>query len=311
MAQTTGPGSRARGGTSASSGTNGAKTSASTNGANGANGAGGTSDGGARRGFNLSLSSLSTGLSTLFGPRQTTATNGRNGASGQQQRPNTGMGKFLKGWLILVVGMYVVQFALIILDANAFGGWLEKHYIAGTDGGLKPGSAFLLGGMTWFLLIFIALFAGLYYALVKFKILPKDLFGGARGQAQANARGAGGASTGSRTGSTNGRAASPSSPPPLPSGVNPYADHSRAARREAQRRALATAAAPQPKRGLFGRSKPAAPVATAATAASSSTAGRKPVRAPEAVAAAANPGDSHYQRVRIQQQQRKRRAARR
>lgn len=282
MAQTTGPGSRTRGGTSAS--TNGTNT---------------TGDGGARRGFSLS------GLSALLSPRSAGKATGTNGTSAQPQRPNTGMGKFLKGWLILVVGMYVVQFGLIILDANAFGGWLEKHYIAGTGpGGTHPGSAFLLGGMTWFLLIFIALFAGLYYALVKFKILPKDLFGGARNQTQANAR-AGGSTA--RGGSSGTRAASPSSPPPLPSGVNPYADHSRAARREAQRRAAVAAVAPQPKRGLFGRSKPAAPVAAAATVA---TAAKKQTRAVE-TGHATTSADNHYQRVRAEQRQRKRRAARR
>lgn len=282
MAQTTEPGSRPRGNAAASN---------SANGANGANGSG------ARRGFSLS---------GLFGPRPAS---GANGAT-QTKRPSSGMGGFLKGWLLLVVGMYVLQILLYIVDANFFHSWLELHYVAGSGpGGTKPGSAFLLGGTTWYLLIFVALFALLYYVLVKFKILPKDLFG-SRSQAQANARAAREARD-----ARNGSASAPASPPPLPSGVNPYANHTRAARREAQRRATAAvvAAAAQPKRGLFGRAKPQQSTALAASAATSST--KKPAREVESSSAsattAASPGDSHYQRVRAGQRQRKRRAAKR
>ena len=285
MAQTSEPGTRPRGNSTA---------------ANGASGANGTNGSSTRRGFSLSS------LSGLFGPRPASATNGANGAS-QTRRPSTGMGSFLKGWLLLVVGMYVLQILLYIVDANFFHSWLELHYIAGSGpGGTKPGSAFLLGGTTWYLLIFVALFALLYYVLVKFKILPKDLFG-SRSQAQANARAAREARD-ARNGSTTASV----SPPPLPSGVNPYADRSRAARRDAQRRAAAAAeaAAAQPKRGLFGRAKPQPTVAPAASAST-----KKPARELEssAVAAktAANAGDSHYQRVRAGQRQRKRRAAKR
>ena len=273
MAQTTDPGSRTRGEASASNG--------STNGANG------TSSGGAQRGFSLSA---------LFGPRQAA------GANGRPQRASNGMGTFLKGWLLLVVGMYVLQIVLYLVDANFFHGWLETHYIAGTNGGTKPGSAFILGGMSWYLLIFVALFAGLYYALVKFKILPKDLFGQRSTQAQTNARTA-------SNGSRNNAAVSNAAPPPLPSGVNPYANHTRAARREAQRRAAVAAAtaAAQPKRGLFGRSKPQSSVATSSAAMVTT---KKSAHVVESDSAA-NPGDSQYQRVRAEQRQRKRRAAKR
>lgn len=279
MAQKTDPGSRTRGGSSAGNGTNG------TN---------GSSQGGARRGFSLS------GLSGLFGPRPAGGANGANA----QQRPTTGMGGFLKGWLMLVVGMYVLQIVLYLVDANLFHLWLTTHYVAGTNGGTKPGSLFILGGMSWYLLIFVAMFAALYYALVKLKILPRDLFG-SRSQSQANARAARDARDSSRGSRGAGMAAAPN-PPPLPSGVNPYANRTRAARREAQRRqAAAVVAAPQPKRGLFGRAKPA-PAPSASAAAN----GKKPAQE-LAQTAAARPSDTHYQRVRAEQRQRKRRAAKR
>ncbi len=288
MAQTTDPGSRTRGGAAAGNGTSGA------------NGTSGSGQGGARRGFNLSA------LSGLLGPRPASSTSGANGA--RQQRPSTGMGSFLKGWLMLVVGMYVLQIVLYLVDANLFHGWLETHYVAGTHGGTKPGSALILGGTSWYLLIFVALFAALYYVLVKFKVLPRDLFG-SRSQAQANARNAREARDTSRS-TRNGTGAAPN-PPPLPSGVNPYANRTRAARREAQRRAAAAAAtsAAQPKRGLFGRSKaPAAPTISAASTVSAKKAAQEPA---ETQTASARPSDTHYQRVRAVQRQRKRRAAKR
>ncbi len=285
MAQTSDPGPRTRGSAAASSGANGAK---------GANGNGASGESGARRGFSLSS------LSGLLGPRPANGATGANGT--RQQRPSTGMGNFLKGWLLLVVGMYVLQIVLYLVDANLFHLWLTTHYVAGTNGGTKPGSLFILGGTSWYLLIFVALFAALYYVLVRLKVLPRDLFG-SRSQAQANARTAREARDAS-LGARNGSSAAVPNPPPLPSGVNPYANRTRAARREAQRRlAASVSATPQPKRGLFGRAKP--PAASAAAVPT-----KKPAQE-QTQAAAARPSDTHYQRVRAEQRQRKRRAAKR
>jgi hypothetical protein len=243
-----------------------------------------------RRGFSLS---------GLFGPRQ--------GGSARPQRASTGMGNFLKGWLFLVLGMYVLQILLFVLDANVFHGWLENHYIAGTQGGTKPGSALILGGTTWYLLLFVIMFAALYYVLIRLKILPRDLFG-QRSQAQASARAARDARDAGR-GSSNGSGARPASPPPLPSGVNPYANRTRAARRELQRQraATATAVATRSKRGFFNRFTSKTPAA----ASPDTSATTKKATSDGATASSARPGDLHYQRVRAEQRQRKRRATKR
>jgi uncharacterized membrane protein len=228
------------------------------------------------------------------------------------------MGKFLKGWLMLIVGMYALQIVLYLADNVFFHDWLQLHYVAGTNGGTKPGSALLIGGTTWYLLIFVAFFAGMYYLLVRFKILPKDPFG-QRSQAQSSAR----AAREVRDARAAGR---PIASPPLPSGVNPNAVRTRAERREVQRRVTTTAAVAAPKRSLLSRIRPqptavAEPIAVAkssltttppraaaatATKPASGSRGKSP-----AVAATPISADHAYERVRAEQRQRKRRSAKR
>lgn len=278
-------------------------------------------------------------LARLLAPRPPQS---QTGANGQPARPRSQMSKLLFGLLLLMLASQVFEIVLLYADANLH--LNLQHYIAGTNGGTKPGTAFLFGGMTWFALIYFGAIIALYFVLLRFNILPKDPFG-TRAAASRSAQG-GGSSSNSTTARTTSRS---NNPPPLPSGINPAADRSRAARREAQRRAAAVAPPPQ-KPSLLGRLKaPAALTAVIGKAASSgakttSSAGSSTAKTASAPAAkstsnvtaksassasaksttasarkatggssssAAPSGDAMYERVRAEQRLRKRRAAKR
>lgn len=268
-------------------------------------------------------------LARLLAPRPP---QGQAGANGQPARPRSQFSKMLFGLLILMLAAQVFQVVLFYADAQLH--LNLNHYIAGAAGGTKPGDAFLFGGMTWFALIYFGAIIGLYFLLLRFNILPKDPFG-TRAAANRSAQ-----SSGSGAGSTVGAGTRSNNPPPLPSGVNPNSDRTRAARREAQRRSAAVAPPPQ-KASLLGRLKvPAALTAAigkpavksasntsikSASNVSAKTASNASVKSANGSVARASTasvrkaagnssagaptGDAMYERVRSEQRLRKRRAA--
>ncbi|HEU5441984.1 MAG TPA: hypothetical protein VFU88_22075 [Ktedonobacterales bacterium] len=262
-------------------------------------------------------------LARLLAPRPP---QGQTGANGQPARPRSQFSKMLFGLLILMLAAQVFQVALFYADAQLH--LNLSHYIAGTAGGTKPGDAFLFGGMTWFALIYFGAIIGLYFVLLRFNILPKDPFG-TRAAANRSAQ-----SSGSSVGSTARAGTRSNNPPPLPSGVNPNSDRTRAARREAQRRATVVAPPPQ-KASLLARMKVPAALSAAIGRTSTKTASNVNAKTASNVStktangsvaktsttsarkangnssAGAPSADAMYERVRSEQRLRKRRAAKR
>jgi hypothetical protein len=92
------------------------------------------------------------------------------------------------GLLVFLIGVQVIQTLLIVI-ANRFN---LVPFMSSTL--VKRPGVFLLSGMRWFDLIFLALLAAFYFLLLRYNIIPRDPFG-ARARAQA-------ARVQTRTGST-------------------------------------------------------------------------------------------------------------
>jgi len=98
-------------------------------------------------------------------------TGSQTARSARQQSP---MGKMLFGWMIMLLVVEVVSIALQYIDIKFFNLALEKPWF--------HTNAFLIGGMNTYFLLNLAAIVGAYYLLVRFKLMPRDLFG-ARPQA--------------------------------------------------------------------------------------------------------------------------------
>jgi hypothetical protein len=101
----------------------------------------------------------------------------QGGTGSQTARParqQSPMGKMLFGWMIMLVVVEVVSIALQYVDIKFFNLALEKPWF--------HTNAFLIGGMNTYFLLNLVAIVGAYYLLVRFKLMPRDLFG-ARPQA--------------------------------------------------------------------------------------------------------------------------------
>jgi hypothetical protein len=94
---------------------------------------------------------------------------GPNAQTGRPARQQSPLGKMLFGWMIMLLVVEVVSIGLQLLDVKVFNLALERPWF--------HTSAPLIGGMsTYFLLNLLAIVAA-YYLLVRFKLMPRDLFG--------------------------------------------------------------------------------------------------------------------------------------
>jgi hypothetical protein len=199
-------------------------------------------------------------FSRLLMPR--IAQSGPDGKPAPRQR--SGLSKLLFGFLILLVVSQILEIILAVANQNLKLGLF--NYVT------KDHNAFIIGGLTWFSLIYFSLLIGLYVVLLRFNILPKDPFGT---KAQARERAA----------QTRAAGQSPT--------LAPGQTRTRAARREAARTA---AAAPPPSgktKKVVAKPQPQP----------------EPARKPPARAVGAH--DEVYERVKAQQRQQRRRDAKR
>lgn len=202
-------------------------------------------------------------FSSLLSPSSATQT----GADGQKKPGFSGLLRFT---LVLVVFMFVVQGLQVGLLLA------EQRWHLGLLGHVTSDhNTPFLGGLRWFDLIFFVVVIGFYVALIRFNILPRDMFG-------ARAR-----TTAARQAST---------PVERPAGSG--RDRTRAARRRAAALAEAQAAAKAAKNGKG--SKKAAPAS-------------EPVKVAASVADPEANGehDAEYYRVKAAQRLQRRRAGKR
>jgi hypothetical protein len=127
-----------------------------------------------------------------------------NGAAGSQ-KPRSRTWQFIFGMIIFVVGSQLAAYVLFFLNAQFNLGLNSIQLI--------PASVPLIGGMTPFLLLYLALVIGLWVLLYRFNIIPKDPFG-AKAAAEARARERASVSAGShRTRAERRRAATSTAKP--------------------------------------------------------------------------------------------------
>ncbi|HEX6819171.1 MAG TPA: hypothetical protein VF120_12410 [Ktedonobacterales bacterium] len=120
------------------------------------------------------------GLSRLVQPMMRgQGTTGTTGAAGTT-KPRSGSFKFLLGMMIFIFSAEFLVYILAFVDNSVFKGALEKTQI---------GNVPLLGKISPFFILYILLTLGLWMALYRFNIIPKDPFG-VKGQQAAAARGA-------------------------------------------------------------------------------------------------------------------------
>jgi hypothetical protein len=84
--------------------------------------------------------------------------------------------KVLLGFLLLLVGVYAIQFILLFLDIQVFHLALQRTTV-------MPSNIPLLGGLTLYSLLAILSMIGLWVLLLRFDLLPRAN----RAQAQASA----------------------------------------------------------------------------------------------------------------------------
>jgi hypothetical protein len=91
----------------------------------------------------------------------------------QTPRQQSRLGKLMFGWLILLVVVELGSTGLNYLNIRFNLGLLVPWFHT---------NAFLIGGINWFYTINLVLIVGAYYLLVRFDLIPRDLFS-ARSQA--------------------------------------------------------------------------------------------------------------------------------
>ena len=97
-----------------------------------------------------------------------TGQGGGGSSTARPARQQSPMGKMLFGWMIMLLVVEVVSIALQYVDIKFFNLALEKPWF--------HTSAFLIGGMNTYFLLNLAAIVGAYYLLVRFKLMPRDLF---------------------------------------------------------------------------------------------------------------------------------------
>lgn len=203
-------------------------------------------------------------FSSLLSPVSTTQT----GAGGQKK---SNFSSLLRFTLVLVVFMFVVQG----LQIGLF--YAEQRWHLGLSNFVtRNHSTPIIGGLRWLDLIFFVVVIGFYVALIRFNILPRDLFG-ARSRTATAAQG-------SQTQIER----------PAGSGK----DRSRAARRHAAALAEAEAAAKAARNSKGGKKTAAAPAPVKVTAS---------VSDPQA----SGEHDAEYYRVKAAQRLQRRRGGKR
>jgi hypothetical protein len=125
------------------------------------------------------------GLRSFFAPAPPANASKPGAATGNKggapARPALNLRKVILGFLLLLVGVYAIQFLLYFLDI-----WLFKGKLQTTT--VLPSSVPLLGGLTLYSLLAIGLMIGLWVMLLRFDLLPRAN----RAQAQASAANANG-----------------------------------------------------------------------------------------------------------------------
>ncbi len=191
----------------------------------------------------------------------------QTGANGQAKPGASGMIRFT---LVLVVFMFLIQAVQVGL-ALADNSWHLglRNYVTSNH------NAPIIGGLHWLDLIFFLIVAAFYIALIRFNILPRDLFGArARTTAAQQAK----------------------APIERPAGSGK--DRSRAARRHAAEVAAAAAAAKAAKNNKGGKKAAPAPESAKVTASVSD-------------AQASGEHDEEYYRVKAAQRLQRRRTGKR
>jgi hypothetical protein len=117
-------------------------------------------------------------LSRFTALRTGGTTESRNTSSSRSSRPprqQSRLGKLMFGWLILLVVIELGSTGLNYLNIRFNLGLLAPWFHT---------NAFLIGGINWFYTINLALIVAAYYFLVRFDLIPRDLFS-ARSQTAA------------------------------------------------------------------------------------------------------------------------------
>jgi uncharacterized membrane protein len=81
-------------------------------------------------------------------------------------RPTLNLRKVILGFLLLLVGVYAIQFLLLFLDIQLFKGALQRTTVL-------PSNVPLLGGMTLYSLLAIGLMIALWVVLLRYDLLPR------------------------------------------------------------------------------------------------------------------------------------------
>jgi uncharacterized membrane protein len=121
------------------------------------------------------------GLRSLFSLAPSASAGKSSAASGGKggttdTRPSLNLRKVILGFLLLLVGVYAIQFVLLFIDIQVFKGALQRTTVL-------PGNVPFLGGLTLYSLLSILLLIGLWITLLRFDLLPRAN----RAKAQASA----------------------------------------------------------------------------------------------------------------------------
>jgi hypothetical protein len=111
------------------------------------------------------------GLRSFFAPSPATTqvktgANAGSATSGTSTRPALNFRKVLLGFLLLLVGVYAIQFLLLFVDVQFF-------HRALTNTPVLPHSVPLIGGLTLYSLLAIVLMIGLWLLLYRLDLLPR------------------------------------------------------------------------------------------------------------------------------------------
>jgi hypothetical protein len=121
-------------------------------------------------------------LSRFFVPRAGTTTDSRNVGSSRSPQParqQSRLGKLMFGWLILLVvvelGSTGLQYVNVRFNLGLLTPWFHTN-------------AFFIGGINWFYVINLLVIVATYYFLVRFELIPRDLFSSRSQTAAAQAQ---------------------------------------------------------------------------------------------------------------------------
>lgn len=163
-------------GASSASGASAARASSTSSGTATAASGGGWRGWMDRSGVTKLLQPVGSVLAPGTGKGQTAG--GTSGAAGTK-RPRSSSWKFLIGMMIFVFSAEFLVYLLSFVDRAVFHGALESTTI---------GTVPLLGKLSPFFLLYIVLTLGLWLALYRFNIIPRDPFGVKAQQATARGR---------------------------------------------------------------------------------------------------------------------------